>query len=52
MNSIKPYKDGYLLILGNGRVQFWRLADLQVMRECCNDMEQKSASDRRSFKFP
>jgi hypothetical protein len=51
MRKIKPYKDGYLLILGNGKVMYFDIDNLRIMNECFNDLRFKFKEDRREFDF-
>ena len=49
MNGLKPYKNGYLLIIGNGRVQFWDEQMLKVMSMAYDEMRFVSEGSRKRF---
>jgi hypothetical protein len=49
MKAIKPYKNGYLLILGNGKVQFWDEQMLKVMSMAYDEMRFVAEGNRKRF---
>ena len=49
MKAIKPYKKGYLLILGNGKVQYWDMEMLKVMSMAYDELRFVAEEHRRSF---
>ena len=51
MKMIKPYFGGYLLILGNGKVQFWNKEMLKIMSMAYDELQFVSEGSRRRFEF-
>ncbi len=49
MKVIKPYKGGYLLILGNGKVQFWDEQMLKTMSMAYDELRFVAEESRREF---
>ena len=37
----KPYKDGYLHILGNGHVVFYPRHQMEFIHKCCHELESR-----------
>lgn len=46
---IKPYKSGYLHVMGNGKVRFWTTEELKIMSMAYDEMLWVAEQSRRSF---
>lgn len=46
---IKPYKGGYLHIMGNGKVRFWTIEELKIMSMAYEETLLVAEQSRRSF---
>lgn len=46
---IKPYKGGYLHVMGSGRVRFWTVEELKVMSMAYDELRMVNEGSQRSF---
>lgn len=51
MKELKPYKNGYLLILGSGKVMYFGELDLKVFSMAYDEMLYVKEKSRRKFNF-
>ena len=49
IDFIKPYKGGYLHVMGNGQVRFWSEEELKILSMAYDEIRFIKEDARRSF---
>jgi len=39
--TFKPWKDGYLHVLGNGKAIYYSPEDMGIIHKCCHELETR-----------
>ena len=51
MKFLKPYKEGYIIVLGNGRIMSFDEEELKVMSMAYDELRMVPSGSRRMFSF-